>query len=136
MKQSAKPVEQRPACSHPGHARRPAEPAALDRAARLFRAMGDGHRLRILQYLRAGECCVTELVRDLGEKFPTISQRLRVLRTEGLVAGRRVGLHVYYTLADQHVTDLLENALAHAGELNGPKTRSGRGAPATEEEEE
>src|SRR5919198_6174488 len=135
MKQSAKQIERQPACSHDGPppARPPADPAALDRAARLFRAMGDGPRLRILQYLRAGQCCVTELVRDLGEKFSTVSQRLRVLRTEGLVAGRRAGLHVYYTLADRHVADLLENALAHAGELNGPKPRPGRGAPTTEE---
>ena len=124
MKQSDRQSGNAPACSHDGRGRRPvADPAALDRAAGLFRAMGDAHRLRILQYLRAGECCVTELVRDLGEKFPTISQRLRVLRTEGLVAGRRAGLHVYYSLADRHVVDLLDNALAHAGELNGPVTK-------------
>jgi ArsR family transcriptional regulator len=124
MKQSDRQSGHTPACTHAGANGRPAaDPVALDRAAGLFRAMGDTQRLRILQYLRTGECCVTELVRDLGEKFPTISQRLRVLRTEGLVAGRRAGLHVYYTLADQHVADLLDNALAHAGELNGPVTK-------------
>ena len=124
MKQADRQSGKASACSHDGPARRPAaDPAALDRAAGFFRAMGDAHRLRILQYLRAGECCVTELVRDLGEKFPTMSQRLRILRTEGLVAGRRVGLHVYYSLADRHVADLLDNALAHAGELNGPGTQ-------------
>lgn len=118
------------ACSHAGHThgaagcRPPADPAALDRAARLFRAMGDGPRLRLLHLLAAGECCVTELVEDSGEKFSTVSQRLRVLRGEGLVARRRVGLHVYYSLADRHVTDLVANALAHAGELNGTKPQT------------
>jgi ArsR family transcriptional regulator len=84
--------------------------------------MGDGPRLHILQFLLAGESCVTEVVEALGEKFSTVSQRLRVLRTEGLVSRRRAGLHVYYALADRHVADLVANALAHAGELNGSAT--------------
>ena len=107
-----------PRCSHDGPPPA-ADPVALDRAARLFRAMGDAPRLRLLHLLLAGERCVTELVDALGEKFPTVSQRLRVLRTEGLVARRRAGLHVFYTLADGHVADLVANALAHAGELDG-----------------
>jgi ArsR family transcriptional regulator, lead/cadmium/zinc/bismuth-responsive transcriptional repressor len=86
--------------------------------------MGDEQRLRILHYLTAGESCVTELVRDLGGKFPTVSQRLRVLRLEGLVARRRVGLHVYYSLADRHVAELMANALAHARELNGSGSKT------------
>jgi ArsR family transcriptional regulator len=87
------------------------------RAADLFRAMGDAARLRILELLAQRERCVTELVRELGEKFPTVSQRLRILRGEGLVARRRQGNHLFYALADRHVADLLHNALAHADEL-------------------
>jgi ArsR family transcriptional regulator len=115
-----------PTCSDGDHApaaRPAADPVALDRAARLFRAMGDGPRLRILDYLSHGECCVTELVSTLGEKFSTVSQRLRVLRSEGLVGRRRVGTHVYYALADAHVQRLVANALAHAGELEGADSR-------------
>jgi ArsR family transcriptional regulator len=59
---------------------------------------------------------VTELVDAVGEKFSTVSQRLRVLRGERLVARRRKGTHIFYALADRHVVDLLENALAHAAE--------------------
>jgi DNA-binding transcriptional ArsR family regulator len=84
--------------------------------------MGDGPRLRVLEFLSHGECCVTELVEATGEKFPTVSQRLRVLRAEGLVTRRRDGLHVYYSLADRHVASLLANALDHAGELNASGT--------------
>jgi ArsR family transcriptional regulator len=65
----------------------------------------------------AGECCVTELVDTLQEKFSTVSQRLRLLRSEGLVVRRREGTHLYYALADRHVADLIRNALDHAGEL-------------------
>jgi ArsR family transcriptional regulator len=99
---------------------------AIERAARLFRALGDGPRLRLLELLAARECCVTELVEALGEKFPTVSQRLRVLRTEGLVVRRRQGTHLFYALADRHVADLIHNALAHADELEaGPAAAEG-----------
>ena len=89
----------------------------MDAASRLFRALGDAPRLRMLEYLMQGECCVTELVDALGEKFSTVSQRLRLLRSERLIVRRRDGTHLYYALADQHVTDLIENALAHASEM-------------------
>src|SRR3954464_8123039 len=100
---------------------------ALERAAQLFRAMGDAPRLRILDLLKNRELCVTEIVAAVGEKFSTVSQRLRILRGEGLVTRRRDGNHLYYGLADRHVADLILNALAHANELNAAP------APASEE---
>jgi len=48
--------------------------------------------------------------------MPTVSQRLRVLKTEGLLRSRRDGKHVFYTLADAHVRELLTNILRHAAE--------------------
>jgi ArsR family transcriptional regulator len=94
-------------------------PDALERAAEILRAMGDGARLRILDLLKQRELCVTEIVAAVGEKFTTVSQRLRLLRSEGLIVRRREGNHIYYALADRHVVDLILNALAHAIELNG-----------------
>jgi DNA-binding transcriptional ArsR family regulator len=96
----------------------PIAPASLDRAAQLFRAMGDAPRLRILQLLKQGEMCVTEIVSAANNKFSTVSQRLRILRTEGLIVRRREGTHLIYALADRHVADLIQNALAHALELD------------------
>ena len=101
------------------HANHSIPPVSLDRAAQLFRAMGDGPRLRILEMLKTGEMCVTEIVAAADEKFSTVSQRLRILRTEGLVVRRRKGNHLIYALADRHVVDLIQNALAHALELDG-----------------
>src|SRR3981081_1610768 len=102
---------------HPSRERRPASAEALERASRIFRAVGDGPRLRLLELLIGGESCVTEIVQTLGEKFSTVSQRLRLLRGDGLVRGRRDGTHIFYAPADQHVMDLIQNALAHAAEL-------------------
>ena len=88
----------------------------LARAAGFFRAAGEVARLRLLSHLLDGEWCVSELAGALGEGMSTISQRLRILRSEGLVERRREGKHVYYMLADSHVASLLESALAHAAE--------------------
>lgn len=98
-------------------------PAALERAARLFRAIGEPSRLRLLALLAQGEACVTELALSEGEEMSAISQRLRVLRSEDLVVRRRKGKHINYALADQHIVDLVFNALAHASETP-PQTRT------------
>jgi ArsR family transcriptional regulator, lead/cadmium/zinc/bismuth-responsive transcriptional repressor len=99
---------------------RPAVPAipdaAYERAAGLFRAAGDEHRLRLLTLLAAGEWCVTDLAEVSDAGMSTVSQRLKVLRAEGLVARRREGKHIFYSLADEHVAEMLGNALAHADE--------------------
>jgi DNA-binding transcriptional ArsR family regulator len=101
----------------PERAPRPfVDDAALERASRLFRAIGEPARLRILSRLGQGEMCVTELAASEGESLSTISQRLRVLRSENIIVRRRRGKHINYGLADQHVMDLVFNALAHATE--------------------
>jgi len=86
----------------------------IERAASLFRAIGDEGRLRSLVQLLAGESCVSQLALTLGEQIPAVSRRLKQLSREGLVRRRRTDRHVYYSLADEHVTTLLEQAIAHA----------------------
>jgi ArsR family transcriptional regulator, lead/cadmium/zinc/bismuth-responsive transcriptional repressor len=101
------------------HATRPLAPvpeAGYRRAAAVFRAVGDVERLRLLTQIAHGEWCVTELAAATGASLSTVSQRLRVLRNEALVDTRRDGKHVYYSLADDHVARLVDNALAHASE--------------------
>lgn len=97
---------------------------SLERTAQLFRAMGDVQRLRLLELLKHGELCVTEIVAAMNEKFSTVSQRLRLLRGEGLVVRRRQGTHIYYALADRHVAELIQNARAHANELEAEPAKA------------
>ncbi len=89
---------------------------AVERAAGLFRAAGDPARLRILERMMGREVCVSELAAVESEAMSTVSQRLRLLRADGLVSRRREGRHVYYSLADDHVAQLVKNALDHASE--------------------
>ena len=94
---------------------------AIERAARIFRAVGDLERLRLLALLTQGEACVTELAAAIHAELPTISQRLRVLRSEGLIVRRREGKHIYYALTDEHIVALILNALGHASEVEGAR---------------
>lgn len=107
-------------CREEPHEREPpravSPPLVVERAAALFRALGDSARLSLLERLAGGEYCVTELADATGEGLSTISQRLRTLRSERLLRRRRRGKHVYYTLSDHHVADLIHSALAHAAE--------------------
>ncbi|MBX3191416.1 MAG: helix-turn-helix transcriptional regulator [Labilithrix sp.] len=88
----------------------------LERAASIFRAAGDLSRLKLLYRLADGEWCVTELAEAAGVGLSTVSQQLRLLRAERIVARRRAGKHIFYSLADAHVSDLIQSAIEHAAE--------------------
>lgn len=82
----------------------------------LLKGFADATRLRILCLLRGREVCVHEIVNALDMSQSAVSHQLRVLRDARLVAHRRDGRHVYYRLADDHVHEMLENALSHGAE--------------------
>jgi len=82
----------------------------------LLKGFADATRLRILCLLRGREVCVHEIVEALDVSQSAVSHQLRVLRDARLVSHRRDGRHVYYQLADDHVEELLENALSHGAE--------------------
>lgn len=82
----------------------------------LLKGFGDATRLRILCLLRGREVCVHEIVNALDMTQSAVSHQLRVLRDARLVSHRRDGRHVYYRLADEHVREMLENALSHGAE--------------------
>ena len=110
--------EDAPSCSTGDHHHQPAEvdDVTCQRAAAIFRALGDPQRLRLLIMLEARECCVSELADALKEPLPAISQRLRILKSERIVGSRREGKHVYYSLADGHISRLVTNGVMHAME--------------------
>lgn len=72
---------------------------AAGRAAALLRALGNEHRLRLLCRLAGGERAVGELVEAAGLSQSAVSQHLARLRAEGIVATRRAGQAIFYSLA-------------------------------------
>jgi len=74
-------------------------------ASRLFKALGDETRLRIVALLCHGELCVCHLQEALGLSQPAVSRHLAVLRAAGVVADRRERKWVYYRLLRQRDPD-------------------------------
>ncbi len=111
-----------------------ARPESLGDVARFLRTLSDPTRLRLLGILQDGEQNVTALRRKLALPQPTVSHHLALLRSAGLVANRRDGKQVFYSLNRQiasplaeHrglniVTDAVELRIAHAG-VNGELNR-------------
>lgn len=93
----------------------PAE-EVVEETERLLKGFANGTRLRILSVLRDGEVCVHEIAEALEVTQSAISHHLRLLRDARIVSKRREGRHVYYMLGDEHIRDMLENALSHGRE--------------------
>ena len=78
--------------------------------AKFFRGLADPSRLTVLEMLRQGPRCVSELVKATRLSQPNLSMHLACLRECGLVRARRNGRFIYYELADPGVVRLLQNA--------------------------
>jgi ArsR family transcriptional regulator len=76
------------------------DPVQATDLARMFKALGDPIRLRLLSRITSaseGEICVCDLTGgDFEVSGPTISHHLKVLREAGLIEGERRGTWVYY----------------------------------------
>jgi ArsR family transcriptional regulator, arsenate/arsenite/antimonite-responsive transcriptional repressor len=73
--------------------------AAVDQLERLFKALADATRLRILALLGNNEVCVCHIHDSLGLPQPTVSRHLAYLRKSGLVAARRDGVWMHYQVS-------------------------------------
>lgn len=85
--------------------------------AAVARALGNAHRLDLLEHLAQGERSVETLSDRAGLSIANASQHLQHLRRAGLVAGRREGKFVFYRLADDAVLGLI-SSLRQVAERN------------------
>ena len=77
---------------------------AAERIARLFRALGDRHRVRLLSLIAAaegGEACVCNLTAPLGLSQPTVSHHMKQLAEAGLVTREQRGKWAYYRVVPE-----------------------------------
>ncbi|MGH3726255.1 MAG: ArsR/SmtB family transcription factor [Mycobacterium sp.] len=97
-------------------------PLGDDQAAlvvEVFRMLADATRVRVLWALTGGELSVNELADHVGKPAPSVSQHLAKLRMARLVKTRREGTTVYYSLENEHVEQLVTDAVYNA-EHAGP----------------
>jgi ArsR family transcriptional regulator len=59
---------------------------------------------------------VSELAQETDQSMSLISQRLKILHQAKLVKKERTGKHIYYSLCDEHIVHLLQNAFDHVEE--------------------
>lgn len=90
--------------------------ALLDRLTHLFSAIADPTRARLLLSLRAGDMRSGDLAQALGMTHSAVSHQLRWLREHKVVARRKVGREVFYSLADACIEELIDVALRHIQE--------------------
>ena len=84
--------------------------------AELFRLFGDSTRIRILYVLFESEMCVCDIAQLLNMTPSPISHQLRALRQSRLIKYRREGKTVFYSLADGHVRDIINQGMEHIRE--------------------
>ncbi len=79
----------------------------LQQAARILKAVSHPLRLRILEVLGNGELPVKEIQFAVGEPQAIISQHLGLMRDRGVLRARRYGTSVYYSIASDFVSEVL-----------------------------
>jgi ArsR family transcriptional regulator len=89
-----------------------ADVETADKQSRLFKALADRTRLRILGLLEIREMCVCEVMVALGLTQPTASHHLGILENAGLVKDRKEGKWVFYSIANQKLTENLHKMSA------------------------
>ena len=89
----------------------------VERLSRLFSALSDPTRLKILHALTVTEeLCVCDLAALAELSVSAVSHQLRLLRDRDLVRARRDGRMVFYSVADDHIAVLMGTGIEHADE--------------------
>ena len=95
------------------------DPRDVEGLTEIFRVLGDGSRVRILDALSTTELCVGDIAGRLGMSESAVSHQLRLLRSARIVRSRRDGRMIFYALDDKHVLTLFRQGLRHVQE-GGP----------------
>ncbi|MFB6241684.1 MAG: ArsR/SmtB family transcription factor [Candidatus Nanosalina sp.] len=88
----------------------------LEETARIFQALGNRNRLRILQTLSGEEKCPHDIAEELDLTNSNISHHLKKLHERRIVERRKEGKHRYYQMSDEHIEEIIEAGVEHADE--------------------
>jgi len=97
----------------------------------VFRMLADPTRVQVLWALTGQELSVNELAEHVGKPAPSVSQHLAKLRMARLVRTRREGTTIFYSLENDHIRQLVTDAVfnaEHAGPGIPPHHRDSAGA--------
>jgi DNA-binding transcriptional ArsR family regulator len=101
--------------------------AAAGQASDLLKALANPHRLLIVCQLIEKERSVGELAEFLGIRDSTVSQHLALLRKDGLVAARREGQTIWYSISSIPAREVLETLYCiYCAPESAPRGKGGR----------
>lgn len=89
--------------------------AEVEALAAVFKLLSDPTRVRLVWAVRDREMCVCDLAATLGMTKSAISHQLKTMKDVHIVKSRREGKNIFYSLDDQHVTDMISLAEIHIG---------------------
>ncbi len=85
----------------------------LSKVVAFYKVLSDETRLKILYALKEQELCAGDIAVLLNMTKSAVSHQLAVMRNMHQIKSRREGKNVFYSLDDQHIVDILEEALVH-----------------------
>ena len=85
----------------------------IEKVSSFFKILGDNTRIRILYALKEREMCAGDIAVLLNMTKSAVSHQLALMRNMHQVRTRREGKNVFYSLDDQHIVDIVEEALIH-----------------------
>jgi DNA-binding transcriptional ArsR family regulator len=77
--------------------------------AKIFRALSDPIRLKILEFLRDGEKCVCEIIPHVAIIQPVVSRHLKILKDSGIVKDKKDGTRRLYSITDQRIFQIIDD---------------------------
>jgi ArsR family transcriptional regulator len=90
------------------------EAVRAERICDVFRMLSEPSRLKIVLTLLSGELCVYHILQAVGGTQSALSHQLRILKDNRVLRARREGQNVYYSLADEHVRQMVAIGLQHS----------------------
>lgn len=91
--------------------------ASLEAAANIYKILGDFTRIQIVAVLYETElsvCCIAEII---GMSQSAVSHQLSLMKAHRIVKSRREGKNIFYSLHDEHIRRIIEQALSHVDHL-------------------
>lgn len=80
----------------------------------MLKILGEPSRMRIVLALMQGEMCVLHIVEAVDGNQSAVSQQLRILKNGRLIKSRREGKNILYSIADEHVLEIVKMSMEHA----------------------
>ena len=85
----------------------------IEKLCSWFKIIGDKTRMKILWTLINSEMCVCDICVLLNMTKSAISHQLKVLKDYNMLKSRKQGKHIYYSLDDNHVKEIINIAYSH-----------------------